>query len=62
MASKLPAAIERAFPGFIEPSLATLNAKIPAGAQWQHEIKYDGYRLQIHKSDNQCPLPYPARA
>jgi bifunctional non-homologous end joining protein LigD len=35
-------------PGFIKPQLATLKSKAPAGNQWLHEIKYDGYRLQIH--------------
>lgn len=35
-------------PGFIKPQLATLEAKAPKGEQWLHEIKYDGYRIQIH--------------
>jgi bifunctional non-homologous end joining protein LigD len=35
-------------PGFIKPQLATLKAKVPKGDQWLHEIKLDGYRLQIH--------------
>ncbi len=35
-------------PGFIKPQLATLKAKAPSGAQWLHEIKFDGYRVQIH--------------
>jgi bifunctional non-homologous end joining protein LigD len=25
-----------------------LKAKAPSGAQWIHEIKYDGYRVQLH--------------
>jgi bifunctional non-homologous end joining protein LigD len=29
-------------PGFIKPQLATLKAKAPKGAQWIHEIKFDG--------------------
>ena len=33
-------------PAFIEPCLATLAAEPPEGAQWAHEIKFDGYRLQ----------------
>jgi bifunctional non-homologous end joining protein LigD len=37
-----------AMPGFIKPQLATLKAKAPSGYQWLHEIKYDGYRVQIH--------------
>jgi len=35
-------------PGFVPPQLATLRSKAPAGDGWLHEIKYDGYRLQIH--------------
>ena len=34
-------------PGFIKPQLATLKAKAPSGEQWIHEIKYDGYRVQV---------------
>ena len=34
--------------GFIKPQLATLKSKAPKGEQWLHEIKYDGYRIQIH--------------
>jgi ATP-dependent DNA ligase len=34
-------------PGCISPQLATLKSKAPAGDQWVHEIKFDGYRLQI---------------
>lgn len=35
-------------PGFIKPQLATLKARAPSGEQWLHEIKFDGYRVQIH--------------
>jgi bifunctional non-homologous end joining protein LigD len=35
-------------PGFIKPQLATLKPKAPKGEQWIHEIKYDGYRVQVH--------------
>jgi bifunctional non-homologous end joining protein LigD len=35
-------------PGFIKPQLATLKSKAPSGPQWLHEIKFDGYRVQIH--------------
>jgi bifunctional non-homologous end joining protein LigD len=34
-------------PGFIKPQLATLKSKAPTGEQWLHEIKYDGYRIQL---------------
>jgi bifunctional non-homologous end joining protein LigD len=35
-------------PGFIKPQLATLKSKAPKGDRWLHEIKYDGYRIQVH--------------
>jgi bifunctional non-homologous end joining protein LigD len=35
-------------PGFIPPQLATLKLRAPAGDKWIHEIKFDGYRLQIY--------------
>jgi bifunctional non-homologous end joining protein LigD len=35
-------------PGFIAPQLATLRSKAPNGDQWLHEIKFDGYRVQVH--------------
>jgi bifunctional non-homologous end joining protein LigD len=33
-------------PDFVPPSLATLHSDAPRGAEWLHEIKYDGYRIQ----------------
>jgi bifunctional non-homologous end joining protein LigD len=47
---KKPAAIgvKAPFPGFIEPSLATSIEKVPTGERWIHEIKFDGYRVQVH--------------
>jgi bifunctional non-homologous end joining protein LigD len=41
------AATPAAMPGFIKPQLATLKAKVPSGDQWLHEIKFDGYRVQV---------------
>jgi bifunctional non-homologous end joining protein LigD len=38
-------------PGFIQPQLATLKPRPPAGEAWIHEIKFDGYRAQVHVSD-----------
>ena len=35
-------------PGFIKPQLATLKSRAPKGDHWLHEIKYDGYRVQVH--------------
>jgi hypothetical protein len=33
--------------GFIEPCIPTRAAKPPAGPDWVHEIKHDGYRLIV---------------
>jgi bifunctional non-homologous end joining protein LigD len=47
---KKPAAIgvKVPFPGFIEPALATAIGRVPNGERWIHEIKFDGYRVQVH--------------
>ncbi len=47
---KKPAAIgvKAPFPGFIEPALASSIERVPAGTRWIHEIKFDGYRVQVH--------------
>jgi bifunctional non-homologous end joining protein LigD len=37
---------ETALPAFVQPCLATLSETAPDGANWIHEIKFDGYRLQ----------------
>lgn len=36
-------------PEFIKPMLCEIAAKPPDGPNWLHEIKYDGYRLQLAK-------------
>ena len=43
--------IKARYPGFIEPALATSIEKVPSGARWVHEIKFDGYRVQVHLRD-----------
>jgi bifunctional non-homologous end joining protein LigD len=50
---KNPAAIgvKAPFPGFIEPALATMIERVPGGERWVHEIKFDGYRVQVHLRD-----------
>lgn len=47
---KKPAAIgvKAPYPGFIEPALASSIDKVPGGERWIHEIKFDGYRVQVH--------------
>jgi bifunctional non-homologous end joining protein LigD len=40
--------VKAPFPGFVEPALATSTEKVPSGDRWIHEIKFDGYRVQLH--------------
>src|SRR5688572_13838510 len=44
----LTGARKAAMPEFIQPQLATLDDKPPAGDTWSHELKLDGYRLLCH--------------
>lgn len=50
---KKPAAVgvKAPFPGFVEPALASSIDKVPTGERWIHEIKFDGYRVQVHLKD-----------
>ena len=47
---KKPPAIgtKTTYPGFVEPALATSIGRVPSGERWVHEIKFDGYRVQLH--------------
>ena len=45
---KLPAARKAAMPEFVSPQLATLVREPPAGDEWLHELKVDGYRMICH--------------
>jgi bifunctional non-homologous end joining protein LigD len=53
-----PAAIgiKAPFPGFIEPALATAIEKVPSGERWIHEIKFDGYRVQVHLANEAAKI------
>ncbi|HJP91779.1 MAG TPA: non-homologous end-joining DNA ligase [Pyrinomonadaceae bacterium] len=44
----LSGARKAAMPEFISPQLATLVETPPAGDDWFHELKFDGYRLLCH--------------
>jgi len=45
------AAADAPFPVDVPFQLATLVADAPSGDEWVHEIKYDGYRLQLTAHD-----------
>ena len=36
--------------------LPTLGKAVPAGAEWFHEVKYDGYRLRVQRDDDRVRL------
>ena len=52
-APKLKAA---ALPGFVPPQLAKSVEKPPTGTGWGHEIKFDGYRLQLRVERGKATL------
>jgi bifunctional non-homologous end joining protein LigD len=54
---------------FIPPALSKLRSSPPTGDAWQFEVKFDGWRVQLHKAgvsstiygknggDTNLPLP-----
>jgi ATP-dependent DNA ligase len=40
----------------LEPCLPTLGKAVPAGPDWIHEIKHDGYRLIVQRDGNRVRL------
>jgi bifunctional non-homologous end joining protein LigD len=51
---KLPGARKAAMPEFVAPQLATLVREPPPGAEWLHELKFDGYRMVCHLQRGQA--------
>jgi bifunctional non-homologous end joining protein LigD len=43
-------------PAFVAPQLASLVAEPPAGNEWLHEIKYDGYRAIAAIGSGRCRI------
>jgi bifunctional non-homologous end joining protein LigD len=54
--SRVNGAINAALPTKIAPQLATLANLAPAGGDWLHEIKFDGYRIMAHVADGEARL------
>lgn len=52
----LTKADKKAFPKTPSPQLATLVDEIPRGDQWEHEVKFDGYRLLASIKNGQVKL------
>ena len=43
-------------PEFVEPQLCKLVERAPGGSGWAHEVKFDGYRLQLRVEDGEARL------
>lgn len=53
---RIPGARRAALPTFVTPSLALLAASAPNSADWVHEIKFDGYRIQARIGSGKVEL------
>jgi hypothetical protein len=42
--------------GFVEPCIPTLAYKVPSGPDWIHEVKHDGYGLQVRREGDAVRL------
>lgn len=52
----IPGAKKARMPRDVPPQLCTLADATPTGADWLHEIKFDGYRLVAHKNGDSVRL------
>jgi bifunctional non-homologous end joining protein LigD len=43
-------------PAFVEPQLTRLVDQPPSGAGWVHEVKFDGYRMQLRVQDGKAKM------
>lgn len=48
--------VARPMPDFVEPQLCKLVDRAPGGAGWGHEVKLDGYRLQLRVENGEARL------
>ena len=55
-AAKPAKAKQAVLPEFIEPQLCKSLDRPPAGPGWAHEIKFDGYRVQLRVEDGRATL------
>jgi ATP-dependent DNA ligase len=49
-------AMPHPFDGYVPPCIPTRAFEVPAGADWIHEIKHDGYRLQVRREGDAVRL------
>ena len=48
--------VKAALPDFVEPALASSIGRVPSGDRWIHEIKFDGYRVQVHLANEAAKI------
>lgn len=53
---KKPKPVAADLPDFIAPQLCETLARPPSGTGWLHEIKFDGYRIQMRVLDGEATL------
>jgi bifunctional non-homologous end joining protein LigD len=41
---------------YLPPAAPTLRSAPPRGEQWLHEVKFDGWRIQLHKHGGSTAL------
>ena len=44
------------FPACLDLSFPTTGKAVPAGPEWFHEIKFDGYRLRVERGGERVRL------
>ena len=54
--ASIPGARAAPLPDFVAPQLATLVTAPPAGDEWLHEMKFDGYRILCRIADGRATL------
>src|SRR5580658_2837529 len=52
----MPAADTNRRDGYVPPCIPTRAPKPPSGLGWVHEIKHDGYRLQVRRDGDAVRL------
>ena len=50
---------DRSMPTFIAPQLCSSVERPPTGSEWIHEIKFDGYRIQMRVERGEVVLEDP---
>ena len=57
----IPSGTELPYPAFIELALASRIERVPSGGRWIHQIKFDGYRVQVYLHNSEVRVLTPPR-